>query len=199
MADIAYEAKYLCDIKYDAFYITEYLYKACYEEEIKYEACYQNELNYPAEYENILIYEGEYDMPSPHGATSVVVTPIQNDGDPVADISVDGHTTRIYSEPCRVLYGTSEYWNAQPLLIAAKGVAYVYSDYEDFNGKKLPGIKIGDGLGYLINAPFIDEEYAEHIRNSIIHITQAEREFWNNKMRCYMSEQDTVRLVFTTD
>lgn len=107
MADIAYEAKYLCNVKYEAFYITEYLYKACYEEEIKYEACYQNELNYPAEYENILIYEGEYDMPSPHGATSVVVTPLQNEGTPIADIDVDGLVSHLFSGPSG--QGTNDY------------------------------------------------------------------------------------------
>lgn len=98
MADINYEAEYLVNVDYNAFYITEYLYTAYYEEEIKYEACYQNEVMYPAEYDNLVIYDGDYGFPSGQ-KTSVVVSPLQNEGTPIADITVDGLTSHLFSGP----------------------------------------------------------------------------------------------------
>ena len=98
-----------------------------------------------------------------------------------------------------VLYGTTEYWNSQPQLISIKGNIYVYSDHEyTQDAKEIPGIKIGDGTSYLIDMPFIDEKYAKHILDSTIHITQEEREAWNNKVRCYIDLQDTQHIIFTT-
>ena len=98
MADINYEAEYLVNVDYNAFYITEYLYTACYEEEIKYEACYQNEVIYPAEYDNLVIYDGDYGFPSGQ-KTSVIVSPLQNEGTPIADITVDGLVSHLFSGP----------------------------------------------------------------------------------------------------
>ena len=66
----------------------------------------------------------------------------------------------------------------------------------DEHGNPVPGIKIGDGLGYLIDAPFLSAPYDEHIANLDIHVTTENKTFWNNKVRCYM---DGENLVFTTD
>ena len=99
-----------------------------------------------------------------------------------------------------VFVNTTEYWNSQPTLITIKGAVYVYTDYEkDGEGNDVPGLKVGDGLGYLIDAPFTSDPYYNHIRNSFIHITPEEREKWNNKVRCYIDVNDIEKLVFTTD
>lgn len=98
-----------------------------------------------------------------------------------------------------VFYGTTEYWNTQPQLISIKGGVYVYSDHDkDSEGKDIAGLKIGDGTSYLIDMPFVDEKYAQHVLDTIVHITQQEREFWNNKVRCYIDPKDTQHLIFTT-
>lgn len=98
-----------------------------------------------------------------------------------------------------VLYATTATWNSQPLLVGKKGYIYIYSDYQvNSEGKKLAGMKVGDGNAYLIDNPFIDELYFEHIHDAIVHIMPEEREFWNNKVRCYMSD-DNTRLIFTTE
>ena len=98
-----------------------------------------------------------------------------------------------------IFYGTTEYWNAQPQLISTKGSIYVYSDHDsDSSGNLIPGIKLGDGTSYLIDMPFIDEKSAEHIMNLAIHITQSEREFWNEKVRCYIDPQNPQHIIFTT-
>lgn len=78
--------------------------------------------------------------------------------------------------------GTTAYWNSKSSYRPVKGMIIVYTDYKE--GK--PAIKIGDGNAYLSNIPFVNEGIEEiletHIANNIIHITQEEREFWNNKL-----------------
>lgn len=96
-----------------------------------------------------------------------------------------------------VFYDTCENWDAQSLLITIKDAIYVYTDYKlDEEGRVVPGIKIGDGLGYLIDAPFLSALYDEHIANLDIHVTTENKTFWNNKVRCYM---DGENLIFTTN
>jgi hypothetical protein len=96
-------------------------------------------------------------------------------------------------------YGTTAYWNNQPSLISIKGGVYVYSDYKvDEQGNNIPGIKIGDGKGYLIDAPFIDGLMYDHIYNTIIHVTQNDKDRWDEKVRCYISPTDSETVVFTT-
>ena len=98
-----------------------------------------------------------------------------------------------------IYYGTTAYWNNQPSLISIKGGIYVYSDYkQDEQGNNIPGIKIGDGKGYLIDAPFIDELMYDHIYNTIIHVTQDDKDRWDEKIRCYISPTDSETVVFTT-
>ena len=54
------------------------------------------------------------------------------------------------------------------------------------------GLKIGDGKAYVIDLPFLNDtsgiDFDQHINNTTIHITNEEREFWNNKINC----RDTV-------
>lgn len=98
-----------------------------------------------------------------------------------------------------VYYDTTENWNKNPRLIGKRGCIYVYSDYKkNEEGQDIAGIKIGDGQAYLIDAPFTDEILYKHIEDKIIHITQAEREFWNNKTRCYVDSGNPEHLIFTT-
>lgn len=98
-----------------------------------------------------------------------------------------------------IYYGSTEYWNNQPRLIAERGCLYIYRDWKTLeDGKLLAGIKIGDGSSYLIDMPFTDEIWQEHVDDMIIHITQEEREFWNNKVRCYIDNIDGENLIFTT-
>ena len=95
---------------------------------------------------------------------------------------------------CKVLYASTATWNSKPKTLSKAGFIYIYSDYRD--GK--PAIKIGDGKAYLIDLPFTDDEIIEHINDTVIHITQEEREFWNDKVRCYIDPINDKRLIFTT-
>lgn len=105
-----------------------------------------------------------------------------------------------------VYYDTEENWNIARTMIAERRVIYVYSNHryiDDGHGNQypVPSIKIGDGTSYLIDLPFVNQEVeielATHINNQIIHITQQEREFWNNKVTCYMDDINTENLIFS--
>ena len=117
----------------------------------------------------------------------------------VAEITVNGTPTG-----CKVLYDTTANWNAKPQLKSKKGYIYIYSDYkQDSQGNDIAGMKVGNGNAYLIDLGFTDEFVLdmldEHIQDNVRHITQAEREFWNNKVRCYTSTVDGDELIFTTN
>lgn len=61
--------------------------------------------------------------------------------------------------------GTTEYWNSNTDLTSIKNRIYVYTDYYiDNDGNYVPGLKIGDGNAYVVDLPFIDERFLEHIQ-----------------------------------
>ena len=117
----------------------------------------------------------------------------------ITPIQAQFGTVYVVSGDCRVLYATTATWNSQPTLISDRGYLYIYSDYKKTSDdKNIAGFKVGDGTSYLIDMPFTDILYDEHISNDIIHITQQEREFWNNKVRCYLDPVNEQNLIFTT-
>ena len=90
---------------------------------------------------------------------------------------------------------TTENWNNYRSFIPLKGEVIIYTDHgkmDDGYGNQIdvPGIKIGDGNAYLIDLPFVGAdvryqiltELREHSENTLIHVTQADRDFWNNKL-----------------
>lgn len=106
----------------------------------------------------------------------------------------------IDTEIDKVLYDNTASWNSQAQLVSQQGYIYIYSDYkQDGEGNNIPGIKVGDGNAYLIDLPFSTKLIDEHIANAVIHITQAERDFWNNKVTCYIDENNITRLIFSKD
>lgn len=85
---------------------------------------------------------------------------------------------------------TTAEWQAISSYIPPKDTILVYSDYGTLTVNNhtynVPGIKIADGLAYGIDQPFVGEDVKQqiinHINDSTIHITSAERTFWNNKL-----------------
>lgn len=97
----------------------------------------------------------------------------------------------------RVLYATTETWNSMPQLQSRKGFIYIYSDWQrDDLGNPIASCKFGDGNAYLIDMPFKDGLWWEHINDAVIHVTPEEKEFWNNKVTCYITDNGT-NLVFS--
>lgn len=99
-----------------------------------------------------------------------------------------------------VLVDTTENWNADITTVAQKDYVYVYSDkYKDEQGNPIPAFKVGDGTSYLIDMPFNTDVFASHIADTGIHITEEERNFWNNKVTAYIDALDLENMVLTKD
>lgn len=89
---------------------------------------------------------------------------------------------------------TTANWNGAIEFIPLAGEVIVYTDYsfieKEINGEivniNLPAIKIGDGLTYVQDLPFLNEEITNtllaHIENDEAHLQEGERLFWNNKI-----------------
>ena len=105
------------------------------------------------------------------------------------DYASSGHTGFAGIE-----FGTTEYWNVERVdYIPPAGMIVVYTDYSvDDAGELVPGLKIGDGNAYLINKPFIGRALAD----MSMHITEAERQKWNNKLNFTAPEGNNDLLVF---
>ena len=115
------------------------------------------------------------------------------------NVNVDLNSSYSTGGETNILYNTTEYWNSHPTLISKRGYIYVYSDWtQDSQGRDVAGLKVGDGQAYLIDLPFTEQIFTEHLNDMVHHITEEERTFWNNKVRCYMVDGED-RIVFTTN
>lgn len=93
---------------------------------------------------------------------------------------------------------TTANWNAQVGFIPLDGEIIIYTDYktktytvEEYGEQvtktvNIPGIKIGTGNAYVQDLAFIDDDTRDmlmaHINNADLHVTMAEKGFWNNKI-----------------
>lgn len=98
--------------------------------------------------------------------------------------------------------GTTAYWNSQINYVPPLNTIIVYTDKSTIsqNGTtiNIPGIKIGDGNSYCIDLPFVNNEFEQHMNNTDIHTTLAEKTFWNNKLNYSDSFiEDEENLIFT--
>ena len=95
-------------------------------------------------------------------------------------------------------------WDAQITLISENGALYVYTDHgsAEVDGVTVPvpGFKVGDGTSYLIDMAFVAEDIQQqltsHAADTDIHTNPTEKQFWNDKISCYMSTQNPECLVF---
>lgn len=89
---------------------------------------------------------------------------------------------------------STQYWNEAIGFVPLEGELIIYNDYRTIQKEvdgiiqtiKVPAIKIGDGMAYVQDLPFVNEELREqilnHIDNPDIHVTLQEKLFWNNKL-----------------
>lgn len=78
-------------------------------------------------------------------------------------------------------------WASNPTYIPKAGELVLYTDYaHDDQGNPIPALKVGDGNAYVADIPFVDEDVRvtllAHINDTVSHVTDAERAFWNNKL-----------------
>lgn len=97
-------------------------------------------------------------------------------------------------------YMSTAEWDEQPPIISEAGALYIWSDYrQDEQGNNIPGVKIGDGNAYVADLAFQDEDFLSHILNTDIHVTAAEKAYWNDKVTCYISNNNPTNLIFTKE
>lgn len=119
-------------------------------------------------------------------------------GEGAARLSME--QVRIIRENRKCVYvDTTENWNLQVSFVPERGDIIVYSDWESVSDEAgnvtwLPGVKIGDGNAYCVDLPFITDAIArdllDHMSDRQAHVTQAEREFWNNKLNYNMTGEE---------
>lgn len=117
------------------------------------------------------------------------IIPISFASDPVINLDL-GSAIMVDSQGGnkQIYYGSTEYWNARVGLVAERGCIYIYKDWQEKEGKYIAGFKVGDGSTLLSELYFTDDPWLDHIYNTIVHITQEERDRWNNKVSCYYTE-----------
>lgn len=115
----------------------------------------------------------------------------------LADISLG--TVQINRiDGARVYPDTTENWNNAIGYIPKQGDIIVYTDRDriETDGEEvlIPGVKIGTGVNYLSDILFIDaatiKALSDHINDRTVHITQNERNFWNNKLNVEVEVTD---------
>lgn len=84
--------------------------------------------------------------------------------------------------------GTTTELNHDLSYIPKKDQILIYLDKTTIDGAAIPGIKIGDGLAYCADLPFVGDDIVSqllaHIADTVLHVSPEEREFWNNKLNC---------------
>lgn len=117
--------------------------------------------------------------------------------DPQGLLEYDALMKNYIHDNDKVLYNDTATWDSMPDLVGRVGYVYVYSDWGvSPDGRNIAGFKIGDGETKLKDLLFTAQMFDDHVHNTIIHITQAEREYWNNKVTCDYST-DSEKLIFS--
>lgn len=119
------------------------------------------------------------------------------------EISLTLSDSGVPANAARIEVRTTAEWNERMMYIPKVGRIIVYSDRNVIDGVAYPGVKIGDGLAYVVDLPFVGDDVAsrimalieEHIQNEQIHVTEAERTFWNNKINYEMDDSGETLII----
>lgn len=115
-------------------------------------------------------------------------------------LTPDTQAKTIQITASNVVSGTTSYWQTHGNVISTKDVLYIYTDWKkNSDNEDIPGIKVGDGLAYISDLPFTDQLWAEHVLDSLIHVSASDRTNWDAKVRCYLDPNNAENVVFTTD
>lgn len=100
----------------------------------------------------------------------------------------------------KLIMATTAVWQTRVDYVPPRGTIIVYSDRNVIDGQEYVGLKIGDGLAYVVDLPFVGDEIADqiitdlndHISDRTVHITQEEREYWNNKLNAELEGENLI-------
>lgn len=89
-------------------------------------------------------------------------------------------------------FGTTAEWAERTSLVSEKNAFYVWTDYKQVDGENIAGMKLGDGLAYVLDLPFLDAQFQSHAADTDIHVTSAEKAFWNAKNRGFVTDENLI-------
>lgn len=118
------------------------------------------------------------------------------------NIHVTENEKNTWNSKCKVSEGNTVYWNeTNKTYIPEKNEIIIYIDYFVDERGLVPNIKIGDGLAYVVDLPFVAQNIAEelnsHMLDGEIHVSAADRLKWDNKVACLIYDEEE-RLLFYT-
>ena len=109
-----------------------------------------------------------------------------------------------YNDNATIIIKTKENWKRYDKARSIKGTLYVYTE-DDPEVAISPKIKIGDGMAYICDLPFVtgdlEKMLNQHILNDDIHVTLQEKNFWNNKLNIINTQNGVIdnTLIFNRD
>ena len=132
--------------------------------------------------------------------------PLSDKGIPngVATLDENGQIPASQIGNLGIKYGTKAELESDLSFIPSKGQIVIYKDKAKIEKEgtliDVPGIKVGDGLAYLVDLPFVGDEQTQeiiellkaHIDNHDIHVTLREKESWNNKLNYALQEENLI-------
>lgn len=94
------------------------------------------------------------------------------------------------SGSARVEMKSTAEWNSTPQYIPVKGTICVYTDRKIKDGVVYPGIKIADGLAYIVDQPFVGDsettyivqQLEAHVNDNVRHLNEGDRARWDAKV-----------------
>ena len=122
-------------------------------------------------------------------------------GDTIPGIKVGDGTTLVSDLPFtasssgssgdkEVYSKTTADWDALSTYIPEKDTLCIYTDHRTVDGVLIPGMKVGDGVTYLKDLPFMDASET---------VSQEEKDYWNDKVsvKAEVEQQgDDANLIF---
>ena len=80
----------------------------------------------------------------------------------------------------QIKIGSTTEWASQLTYVPNRGDIIIYTDKATRNNVNIAGIKIGDGLAYCVDLPFVGDDIAAairnelntHINNTAVHVSQ---------------------------
>lgn len=95
--------------------------------------------------------------------------------------------------------GTVDYWKEHKLYTPKRNEVVIYLDaggIDTDTQKPIPKIKIGDGLAYVSDLPFVDEDLTKqiksHVENEDIHVSTEDRLNWDSKVDCKLEDDNLI-------
>lgn len=112
----------------------------------------------------------------------------------------DSHDSRIAALEAGTLhgiyYGTKEYWRTQTSFVPEAGAIVIYSDYATVDGEFVPNFKVGDGMAYVVDLPFSQDDLRDallqHINDNSRHLNEQDREKLENSVTVSVSGTNLI-------